>query len=86
MTDPTTRPENEKAKEGGDSAANSGVRSQQNQQKESENRGRQHQRQSGKRLKGREPASAAQHQQRRQRHCDGQQNGRCDGCESEREG
>ena len=75
------------AEQGGDASAESCARPQQHQQEKAEHRGRQHQRKRGQCLEAGKPASAPHHQQRRQWHSDGQQDGRgdCRKAESESE-
>ena len=73
------------AEQCGDAAAQGCARAQQDEQEESEHSGRENQRKCGERLKNSQPAAAAQHQPRCQRHGYGQQDGSRDRCQLERE-
>ncbi len=62
------------AEEGGDAAAEGGAGAKENKKKEAEHGGRQNHGQRGQSFKSGEPASAAQHDERGERHGDGEKN------------
>ena len=66
------------AEEGRDAAADGRARAEQDEKKESEHGGRQNHGQSGQSFKRGQPAAAAQHEQRRERHGDSEKNRRGD--------
>ena len=70
------------AEQSGNAAAKSRARPEQHEKKETENGGRQNHGQGGKSFNSSEPAAAAQHDKRRERHGDGEQNRGSDGGET----
>ena len=73
------------AEQRGNAAAKGGARTEQDEKEKTEHGRRQNHGQRGERFKRGEPAAAAQHEQRRERHGDGKQNSRGDRCQTERE-
>ena len=73
------------AEEGGDAAADGGAGAEEDEKKEAEHGGRQDHGQRGQGFKRGEPAAAAEHEQRRERHGDGEEDRRGDRGQPERE-
>ncbi len=73
------------AEQGSNAAAKGRARAEQDEKKEAEHGGRQNHGQRGESFKRGEPAAAAQHEQRRERHGDGEENRRGDRGQTERE-